>query len=227
LNIIRFDQGEELPNNVLGVCYSYYSACREGQWYIAEYDIVFDDDANWEYGPANAVTPKFDFESVAFHELGHGLQLGHVINPQDVMHYAIAPGTQQREPIQNDIDCAKLVLSQSKALCDYAAMKQITADVCDDSYFAYFESKPPRIYPIPLETGSINITYFLTDDQEINIDLIDLTGKRVMEIMSGFQKKGEHTITKDLSSQTLATGVYILRSHINNTDYTSKMISIR
>jgi hypothetical protein len=226
INIIRFDEGEELPSNVLAVCYSYYKACVAAQWYVSEYDIIFDKETNWEYGPAAAIVPKFDFESVAFHELGHGHQLGHVINQQDVMHYAIAPGTMQRYPNQDDTDGAKLVMSQStKSICGFDPMKPVTPDVCDDSWFAYFEAEPPRVYPVPV-TGLLNVSYFLTDDQVVEINLYDVTGKQIIQLLKAEQKKGEHTISKDVSSFSLRKGTYILQSKINGQEYSRKIISV-
>lgn len=226
LNIIRFDEGEELPAGVLGVCYSYYEGCTENQWYVSEYDIVFDDDANWEFGPDAPIIGEYDFETVAVHELGHGHQLGHVINSQDLMHYSITTGISKRQPSSADIDGAKLVLSQSsKSICNFGAMKPLTSDVCEDSYFAYFESEPPTIYPLPV-TSTLYISYFLTDDQDVDVRLIDLTGKTVSILAQGRQKKGEHTIVEDVSAFGLAKGMYILKSNINNHEYASRVISI-
>ncbi len=227
LNIIRFDETEELPANVLGVCYSYYLACTKGEWYVSEFDIIFDREANWEFGPEEPGNNEFDFESVAFHELGHGHQLAHVVNQQDVMHYAIAPGTFQRTPNLDDLEGARLVMDQStRPVCTNGAMKKITPDICDDSYFAYFESEAPGVYPVPSE-GTLNISYFLsTDHDNVDISLINMKGQRVVQFINGPQKKGEHTLTEDLSVHGVRKGTYILRSFINGNEYSRKIITI-
>ncbi len=91
-----------LGGGTLGICYSYFSAqgnsnCQQQNtvWYLNEMDIGFNSNINWEYGPAPAAGGKYDFESVALHEIGHGHGLGHVINTNSVMHFSI--GTNQNK----------------------------------------------------------------------------------------------------------------------------------
>ena len=100
LNVVAFDQGAQLPTLVLGRTTSYYRGCfapnGEVIFYVKEIDMQFDDGANFQFGPALAVTPQIDFEGVAVHELGHAQQLGHLILPGAVMHYAVARGQNTR-----------------------------------------------------------------------------------------------------------------------------------
>lgn len=100
INIVRFDTGAELPAGVLGVAYTYYSSCGSNKWEIAEVDLVFDREQNWNFEDAPPSPSQFDFQSVALHELGHAHSLGHVIDGSDLMHYAIAPGA--RRDIQSN-----------------------------------------------------------------------------------------------------------------------------
>lgn len=95
INIVRFDTGTELPAGVLGVAYTYYTSCGSNKWEIAETDLVFDREQNWNYEDALPGPSQSDFQSVVQHELGHAHSLGHVINDTDLMHYAIAPGTRR------------------------------------------------------------------------------------------------------------------------------------
>ena len=123
-NIIRFDNGAELPEGTLGRCTSYYSGCLENSidlaWYVDELDIVFDEynasntnGTNWQYGPATPIAGQSDFESVAVHELGHGHQLGHVINNNDFMHYRLTEGDSKRILNDNNSTAANDVQSRS------------------------------------------------------------------------------------------------------------------
>ncbi|MBC6698534.1 matrixin family metalloprotease [Hymenobacter puniceus] len=99
VNIVRFDVGAELPAGVLGRATSRYSGCIINgvtYWKLTETDYAFDDGAAWNFGPGAPAFSQFDFESVALHELGHGHQLGHIIRPGAVMHYAIANSQQSR-----------------------------------------------------------------------------------------------------------------------------------
>ncbi|WP_375435869.1 matrixin family metalloprotease [uncultured Hymenobacter sp.] len=113
-NSVGFDEGTELPVNVLGRTTSYYQGCFQPDGTIAfavqEIDMQFDSGTNWQFGPASAVTPQLDFETVAVHELGHAQQLAHVILPRAVMHYAVARGQTSRAISADDITGARLLL---------------------------------------------------------------------------------------------------------------------
>jgi hypothetical protein len=99
INIVRFDTGGELPSGVLGRTTSRYSGCITGgvtYWMVKETDYNFSSAYSWNFAPTAPSSSQFDFESVALHEQGHGQQLGHIIRPGSVMHYAIANGQQSR-----------------------------------------------------------------------------------------------------------------------------------
>ena len=99
-NVVAFDQGAQLPTLVLGRTTSYYRGCYAPNgsvvFWVKEIDMQFDDAANFQFGPANAVSPQIDFETVAVHELGHAQQLSHLILSGAVMHYAVARGQNAR-----------------------------------------------------------------------------------------------------------------------------------
>lgn len=133
--VVRFDVGSELPGGVLGRCTSYFGGCSSGPnvfWYISELDIVFDSGTTWQYGPANATAGQMDFESVALHELGHGHQLSHVINTNNVMHYSIGPAQNKRVLSATDIIGGNNVMSRnvSPGVCGYGAMTAISPATC-------------------------------------------------------------------------------------------------
>ncbi len=120
-NIICFDNASPLSPGILGVCFSYWSGCASGPtiiWYVNELDIIFDEGSNitpltWEFGPAAPTFSEYDFETVAVHELGHGHQLGHVIQPGAIMHYAISNGSSNRTLGVNDVAGGQYVQSKS------------------------------------------------------------------------------------------------------------------
>jgi len=131
VNVVRFDIGTEL-NGPIGVCTSYYGGCGNGQggieWYVSELDIVFDTATNWNFGPNPTTGGAIDFESVALHELGHGHQLGHVIDPGgDVMHYIISNATDLREPNANNTTGSNVISARgvSGSVCNFPAMVAI------------------------------------------------------------------------------------------------------
>ena len=96
VNLVTFDATPAtLPAGVLGVTYSYYSQCVDNVT-LPETDFVFANRNDWNFGPQAPAFSQYDFESVTLHELGHGVQLAHVLNPAAVMHYSISNGQSRR-----------------------------------------------------------------------------------------------------------------------------------
>ncbi|WP_161787227.1 IPT/TIG domain-containing protein [Hymenobacter sp. IS2118] len=101
-NVVAFDAGAQLPARVLGRTTTYYSGCfaPSGKvvFWAREIDIQYDDAAIFQFGPSPAVGSlnQIDFETVAVHELGHAHQLGHLILPGAVMHFAVGRGQNNR-----------------------------------------------------------------------------------------------------------------------------------
>ncbi|NML63969.1 T9SS type A sorting domain-containing protein [Hymenobacter sp. RP-2-7] len=108
-SIVRFDNlVDALPAGVLGRTYSYYSGCTMSgilTWVLMETDYVFSASANWNFGSGGPAASQYDFQSVALHELGHGLQLAHIISATGAMNYAIGNG-QARRTLSADSDLA-------------------------------------------------------------------------------------------------------------------------
>ncbi len=162
INIIRHDNGGELPGGVLGRCTSRWSGCFGGggtvDWYVEELDIVFDDGTNWQYGPTLPGLTEYDFETVAVHELGHGHQLGHVINPGAIMHFAIGNGSSNRTLGVNDIAGGNDVQTRSTTttVCGETALSTYN---CGSAPVADFSASSTTI----CEGGSINFTDLSTN----------------------------------------------------------------
>lgn len=99
INIVTFDATPAtLPMGVLGVTYTYFSICPTTPPLVTvpETDFVFANRADWNFATTAPTASQFDFESVALHELGHGIQMAHVINTAAVMHFGIANGQSKR-----------------------------------------------------------------------------------------------------------------------------------
>ncbi|RPD48000.1 T9SS C-terminal target domain-containing protein [Hymenobacter sediminis] len=99
VNVVSFDDASELPAGVLGVTYSYYTGCSDGRtinWVLDGTDYIFDGERDWQFTTADPTGEQTDFETVALHEQGHGIQLGHIIKPGAVMHFAVRVNTKNR-----------------------------------------------------------------------------------------------------------------------------------
>ena len=219
INVIRFDIGTELPPGVLGRCTTYASAnCGITDvilyWYVSELDIVFDSGADWEYGPAAAVAPKVDFESVSAHELGHGHQLLHVIDTGALMHWSIAAGDNNRALSANDIAAGNDVQSRSVVDIPCAPVDNMTAYNCTASVADQLLAKSIVLYPNPA-------TNKLTIQNELFLNL---------ETATIFDVSGRKLMTKDISESKildikhLSQGIYFINIFSDTASTTKRFI---
>ena len=157
INIVRFDNGDELGGNTLAYARSRYRGCYQDgtiKWYVDEIEVVVNDDFNWYYGDETPETSQFDFETVMLHEIGHTLQLGHVINSNEVMHFAVGPQQQKRQLSNIDavggtfvIDksvsvqvCGRTPMEYDNVCCEFMEVERQPSDqvVCADKISATF-----------------------------------------------------------------------------------------
>ncbi|MBK9249098.1 MAG: PKD domain-containing protein [Ignavibacteria bacterium] len=137
VNIVTFDDNCTLMNGALGVTYSYWSSCATGYWRLREMDYVFITTApagGWNFGPGATNGNRYDFQSVALHEIGHGHQLGHIISTGKVMHYALGANSDVRTlNAVSDIGGGNDVVARSITTkpCGPGVMTKLTAGTCD------------------------------------------------------------------------------------------------
>lgn len=138
INIVTFNPA--LAAGTLGQCGSYYSGCGADPnitWFVVELDIQFANipatGTTWNYGPAAPTGSQYDFETVTVHELGHGHQLGHVINTADLMHYALSNGLQKRTLNADDLNGGLAVMvrnAQAGGVCGNSLMIPLNSSNC-------------------------------------------------------------------------------------------------
>ncbi len=86
--------------SVLGQTRYWYSTATKE---IVEVDVWFND--AYDFDATGSPEPgEIDLQSVALHEFGHWLSLGHDDNPAAIMYYAISAGSLKRNLYQTDID---------------------------------------------------------------------------------------------------------------------------
>jgi len=133
VNVVSFNAN--LPAGALGVTYNWYAGCASDQWYNDEFDMIFapSPGTGWNFGPGATTGNRYDFETVALHELGHAVQLGHVINANYVMHYALGPNSDKRTlNAVSDIAGGNDVVTFSTTTkpCGPAIMQALNANNC-------------------------------------------------------------------------------------------------
>jgi Secretion system C-terminal sorting domain/IPT/TIG domain len=222
-NIVRFDNGTELGAGVLGRCTSRYTGCGIPggvEWYVEELDIVFDDGVTWETGPPLATTGEIDFESVALHELGHGHQLGHVIEGTGaVMHFALSSAENIRTLTAGDIAGAGDVHSRSTTLtpCGTTSMTDYDTSGCALSVSENELSSVITVFPNPA-----NGEFYISNSSFINLEKViiyDISGRLI----------STHDISDGLNIKTIplnnvSRGMYFVSIYSENAVITKKII---
>lgn len=115
VNIVRWTK---FNDSRLGVCWSRFGGCFSSgptvTWFVNELDIEFDSGRSWYFGEGTTPNSQFDFESVSTHELGHGHQMGHVIDNKKIMHYSIGKGQRKTTLHPDDVACGVYIRDKSK-----------------------------------------------------------------------------------------------------------------
>lgn len=231
VNVIRFDNGNELNTNTLGICFSWFSGCFSGgdlQWFVSELDLVFNDNVNWHTGTGTPPFTAFDFESVALHELGHGHQLGHVVdannnsvgnNGEDVMHFAFTNGEKQSVLTINNQNAANGIQnrSTSASVCGEPIMASTSCTLSTEDVAL---ENAIRVFPNP-SNGKFFIKNLSTRTLK-TVKLFDVGGRLVTEYNWSTSQK-----QKTINTANIPSGVYfIFLTMDNNTSIIEKLTVI-
>ncbi len=233
VSVVKFDNNavpsDDLPDGVLGRCSSWYSACgifgnaSSWNWHVTELDIVFDDEETWFFG-AGLPNTGFDFESVALHELGHGHQLGHVIDPiidgdnlDDVMHFNLAPFEQQRVFSSGNISAANDVHNRSTTVVACGQPVMTDSSICNLSVEEDELNNAISLYPNPAKNQ-----FYINNASYINLQkavIYDISGRLISEHDISNASK-----TKTIEILSASKGIYFVNIHSDSAMITRKMI---
>ncbi|SDB60584.1 Por secretion system C-terminal sorting domain-containing protein [Flavobacteriaceae bacterium MAR_2010_188] len=218
-NVVTFGAVTDFEDGVLATTFTYPDFCTTTvdpgfDVWAEEIDQVFNESINWNFTAANPTNAQVDFETVALHELGHAILLGHIIDVGAVMHYAIGFDSFNRTPEPNDIVGAEAMLNKSmNQICGIATM---TASACslstEDSI-----ADAIVIYPNPannyLNIKSSNSISLKT------INMYDMLGRNVLSKSSDFT-----TGLQTLNTSSLNAGIYLLEIKSADKSVTKKII---
>ncbi|UKM65840.1 T9SS type A sorting domain-containing protein [Flavobacteriaceae bacterium GSB9] len=220
-NVVLFDNNDPLDEGVLGECRTTTGSCGDTRDVVAELDLVFNsniDDPDtgaqesWYFGTGLPAFEQYDFESVALHELGHGHQLGHVINTNDVMHYAISNSETQRFLSGNNETAAGIIQNYSTTtqMCGQTLMTDYSGSGCSLRVQEEVFVNELRVYPNP-----VSDILYIENSTSIPLEnavLYDLSGRTVLNIdMSNAPR------VKSVNLSHISKGVYLLNIISNNT----------
>lgn len=243
--VIRFDNGDELGANTLGICYYYIDGCFTGNptspvnLYIEELDLVFNDNTvTWHTGTEIPAFSDYDFESIALHELGHAHLLGHVIDPnnntidpatgrvtnnvEDVMHYVFSNSEAQRELNVNNSTAANTIQDRgvNSNPCPSAAQgptSSITNRTCPLSVNDAVLESGIDIYPNPAKGE-----FFIKNNSYLTLKtatLFDLSGRNIIDY-----DISEGSKLKTINLSKISSGVYFIKIASDEAAITRKLV---
>ncbi|MDC7999154.1 T9SS type A sorting domain-containing protein [Gilvibacter sediminis] len=214
INIVRFDNGAELPSGVLGrVTSRYLGVCpTTNRAIVEELDVVWNDDTNWYYGSGTPGTFQYDFKTVALHELGHTHQLGHVIDTDQVMHYALSNGVSNYELSATDIDGAvyTMGLFTETVGCGITPMEELL-NCCDPITI----TTEPDNSSIELDT-STDFTVVASNFATIQWSVDTTGGGSFTDITDDSVYSGATTTTLSLQNVPISYDGYQYRATLEN-----------
>ncbi len=79
------------------------------------------------------------------------------------------------------------------------------------------------IYPNPTDQSAA-IAYHLNNKGNTKIELMDLLGKKIMEITNNDQQEGDYSIQISKQKNNISSGIYFIKLSIDNTAFTKKII---
>ena len=81
-------------------------------------------------------------------------------------------------------------------------------------------------YPNPF-IDNANITYNLTNDAKVVVEIYDLQGKLVTPLFEGNQNAGNYNLNFDGKNFATGSGIYIVKMTVNSDVYSSQMVQMR
>ncbi len=141
INVVKFDTGE-IPggSGTLAFLLTRGSGCGNAtggvEAYVTEMEFVINDQTNFHFrdtATESLDNNEIDFESVVVHELGHAQQLGHVLDPNEVMFFSISNGSTRRD-ISLDDQSGAAFINQNATQNSYCGESSMTYLACDFVY---------------------------------------------------------------------------------------------
>jgi hypothetical protein len=89
---------------------------------------------------------------------------------------------------------------------------------------ALYQNQPNPFNP------SSTISYYLPEDATVSLDVYDLSGRKVVNLMSKIDKKGPHSVAwngRDAEGKLVASGVYFYRLQAGKQAISRKMVLLR
>ncbi|MFN0203078.1 MAG: T9SS type A sorting domain-containing protein [Bacteroidia bacterium] len=220
VNVIRWGV---LSSGLLGKCYWSYNICSSTNYDPRkDIDVTFaSTNASWNFGPAATPNGKSDLESVALHELGHGLGLGHVSNAGHSMFPVIMSGTDVRTPAANGDELGGEYVvnfgSNVTTVCNgIGKMIPLNANNC-----AFTTDKENALSPyISIQPNPNQGRFYLTmgNMSQAKISIWNSLGQKVADIPN------EEKVVQEVYLQGISSGIYYVKVSVGSKTWEQKMV---
>lgn len=206
LNVIFLDN--TMGANVLGVTFTTMVQCG-GLPVVTDTDVGFNANINWNFSRNPSATDEYDLYHTALHEFGHMRNMGHAINPGNIMYPSATIGIQQGVIDAFNVEGGQWVQNESniRVVCSYNNMVDGVCgrlDVEDNRLDSDVSIHPnPSVSLITIQGKHIT-----------EVVIIDFLGNIVLE-PSGF---------KDIDISDLPSGLYHVKINHGLFIVTKKLI---
>ncbi len=193
---------------------------------IIDFDMFFKSTVNWHYDTTGSIpcpAGKYDFYTVALHELGHAHQITHVLDENKVMHYSHNTATQRRltnSDVAAGINVVSYSIIADGSPCLPPMVQFFPINCTTDINEIKIENTDILLYPNP-NNGSFTVGIKSESETHGLLNITNSLGQNVVE---------EKVLLKEGSNQyqlqfnNLKSGFYFVSFVLNNSISTKKLI---
>jgi len=129
--------------------------------------------------------------------------------------------TAQRDLLERITSINPAALDQS----EIDSLSEIGKDDANATWIHYYHkgNSSLKIYPNPA-VDRINIQFIVEHGQGIQLDLFDITGRKISNLISHYIPQGEFVHSVNVSDLELNPGVYLVRLQVHSSYFTKKII---
>ena len=217
--VYPFAYGDEITGNMNGT----YTTTRDGKIYpiVGKYTTTADGWGTLILPNGKQIDNVLRVKSVK--DYSH--ELYNMLYDITVTRYAFfAPSSRyavmQIQEVEYKCDCA-CNSSEKMAYFNPAATNEpMLIYAAEENKAKKQETLSYNVYPNPVK-NNFTLSYTIPESSNVNVSLLDISGKEIKVIRNGYQEAGNYSISQNIKD--INGGVFLLRIQINDEVYTEKL----